>query len=102
MAKDSSLRITLRAYDHRLLDDAVAKIVATARRNEGKVVGPVPLPTKREVFTILRSPHVNKDSREQFERRTHKRIIIVYGDNAIKAIGETRISSSVNLEVKLN
>jgi small subunit ribosomal protein S10 len=71
----NKIRIKLRAYDHMVIDQSAMKIVETARKTGSTVIGPVPLPTKKEVFTILRSPHVNKDSREQFERRTHKRMI---------------------------
>ena len=75
MANQEMIRIRLKAYDHQLIDSSAAKIVETAKRNGAQVSGPIPLPTKKEVVTILRSPHVNKDSREQFERRTHKRLI---------------------------
>ena len=71
----NKIRIKLRAYDHVVIDQSAMKIVETAKKTGSTVIGPVPLPTKKEVFTILRSPHVNKDSREQFERRTHKRMI---------------------------
>jgi small subunit ribosomal protein S10 len=71
----NKIRIKLRAYDHMIIDQSAMKIVETAKKTGSTVIGPVPLPTKKEVFTILRSPHVNKDSREQFERRTHKRMI---------------------------
>jgi small subunit ribosomal protein S10 len=71
----NKIRIKLRAYDHMVIDQSAMKIVETAKKTGSTVIGPVPLPTKKEVFTILRSPHVNKDSREQFERRTHKRMI---------------------------
>ena len=69
------IRIRLKAYDHRLIDASAEKIVETAKRTGAQVSGPVPLPTEKNVYTILRSPHVNKDSREQFEMRTHKRLI---------------------------
>ncbi|MBR4944909.1 MAG: 30S ribosomal protein S10, partial [Peptococcaceae bacterium] len=72
MAKQK-IRIRLKAFDHKLLDQSAQKIVETAKKTGAKVSGPVPLPTEKNVFTILRSPHVNKDSREQFEMRTHKR-----------------------------
>ena len=75
MANQEMIRVRLKAYDHQLIDSSAAKIVDTAKRNGASVSGPIPLPTKKEVVTILRSPHVNKDSREQFERRTHKRLI---------------------------
>lgn len=74
MAK-KALRIKLVSYDHRLIDDAAKKIVEAAKNTGAKVSGPIPLPTEKEVFTIIRSPHKHKDSREQFERRTHKRLI---------------------------
>lgn len=69
------IRIRLKSYDHRLLDQSAKKIVDTALKTGSKVSGPIPLPTKKEIFTILRSVHINKTSREQFERRTHKRLI---------------------------
>ncbi len=69
------IRIRLKSYDHRLLDQSAVKIVETAKKTGAKISGPIPLPTEREIFTILRSVHVNKTSREQFERRTHKRLI---------------------------
>ena len=74
MAKEV-IKIRLKAYDHRLIDQSAKRIVDSVVKSGAKVNGPVPLPTKREIFTILRSPHVNKDSCEQFERRTHKRLI---------------------------
>lgn len=74
MAK-KSLRIKLISYDHRLLDESAIKIVEAAKKTGAVVSGPIPLPTEKEVFTIIRSPHKDKDSREQFERRTHKRLI---------------------------
>ena len=75
MAKERKLRIRLLSYDHRLLDESARKIVETAKRTGAQVSGPIPLPTEKEVFTVIRSPHKYKDSREQFERRTHKRLI---------------------------
>ena len=75
MASKKMIRIRLKAYDHQLIDKAAEKIVETAKRTEAKVSGPIPLPTKTEIVTILRAVHKYKDSREQFERRTHKRLI---------------------------
>ena len=72
------IRIKLKAYDHRLLDQAVGEIVETVRRTGAKVSGPVPLPTKREIYTVLRSPVIDKKSREQFDLSTHKRLIDIY------------------------
>ena len=69
------IRIRLKAFDHKLLDQSAEKIVDTAKRSGAKVSGPIPLPTEKNIYTILRAPHVNKDSREQFEMRTHKRLI---------------------------
>ncbi|HHW79399.1 MAG: 30S ribosomal protein S10 [Bacilli bacterium] len=69
------LRIKLISYDHRLLDESAKKIVEAAKKSGAKVSGPIPLPTEKEIFTVIRSPHKHKDSREQFERRTHKRLI---------------------------
>ena len=77
-----TMRITLKAYDHTLVDSSAKKIIETVRKNGSQVSGPVPLPTKKEVVTILRSPHKYKDSREQFEQRTHKRIIDVFTPSA--------------------
>ena len=81
MAKQK-IRIRLKAFDHKLLDQSAQKIVETAKKTGATVSGPIPLPTEKNVFTILRSPHVNKDSREQFEMRTHKRLIDITDHNA--------------------
>ena len=75
------MRITLKAYDHQLVDTSAAKIIETVKKNGSKVSGPVPLPTKKEVVTILRAVHKYKDSREQFEQRTHKRLIDIITPN---------------------
>ena len=77
MSKQQKIRIRLKAYDHKALDQSAVKIVETAKRTGASVSGPIPLPTEKQIYTILRSPHVNKDSREQFEMRTHKRLIDV-------------------------
>lgn len=79
---NEKIRIRLKSYDHRLLDLSAKKIVESVKRTGAKVNGPIPLPTEKEIFTILRSPHVNKDSREQFERRTHKRLIDIVNPTA--------------------
>ena len=75
IATSEKIRIRLKAYDHVVLDQSAEKIVDTAKKTGAKVSGPIPLPTQKEIVTILRSPHMNKDSREQFEMRTHKRVI---------------------------
>ena len=77
MSKQQKIRIRLKAYDHKALDQSAVKIVETAKRTGASVSGPIPLPTEKQIYTILRSPHVNKDSREQFEMRTHKRLVDV-------------------------
>ena len=97
------IRIRLKAYDHQLIDSSAAKIVETAKRNGAQVSGPIPLPTKKEVVTILRSPHVNKDSREQFERRTHKRLIDILNPNqkTVEALMSLDLTAGVEIEIKL-
>ncbi len=76
--KKNRIRVCLKAYDHKLIDVSAEKIVETAKRTDAKVAGPIPLPTKRRIYCVLRSPHVDKKSREHFEMRTHKRIIDIY------------------------
>ena len=102
MAKQK-IRIRLKAFDHKLLDQAAQKIVETAKKTGAKVSGPVPLPTEKNVFTILRSPHVNKDSREQFEMRTHKRLIDIFDHNqkTVEALMRLDLPSGVEIEIKL-
>lgn len=101
MAKDI-IKIRLKAYDHRLIDDAAKKIVESALKTGAVVQGPIPLPTEKEIFTVLRSPHVNKDSREQFERRTHKRLIEIVNPNAstIEALMHIDLPSGVDIVLK--
>ncbi len=82
MSKGNKMRIRLMSYDHKLLDTWAARIANNAKQTGSKVAGPIPLPTEKEVFTILRSVHINKTSREQFERRTHKRLIEIYNPTA--------------------
>ena len=102
MAKEI-VRIRLKAYDHQLIDQAAERIVETATRTGARVSGPVPLPTKREIVTILRSPHVNKDSREQFERRTHKRLIDILNPSqkALEALTSLELPAGVAIEIRL-
>ncbi|MGE5421881.1 MAG: 30S ribosomal protein S10 [Syntrophomonadaceae bacterium] len=103
MKGQQKVRIRLKAFDHKLLDQSAQKIVDTAKKNGSKVSGPVPLPTERSVYTILRSPHVNKDSREQFEMRTHKRLIDILDPNpkTIDALMHLDLPSGVDIEIKL-
>jgi small subunit ribosomal protein S10 len=96
------IRIKLRAYDHRLLDQSVKEIVEAARRTGARVSGPVPLPTKISKYTVLRSPHVDKKSREQFEIRTHKRLIDIYEptQQTMDALMKLEIAAGVDVEIK--
>lgn len=103
MAKQQKIRIRLKAYDHKALDQSAQRIVETAKRNGSLVSGPIPLPTEKSIFTILRSPHVNKDSREQFEMRTHKRLIDILEPNSktVDAITRLDLPAGVSIEIKL-
>lgn len=96
------IRIKLKAYDHKILDNAVTKIVETIKRTGGDIVGPVPLPTEIEKFTILRAVHKYKDSREQFERRTHKRLIDIKNPSkeTIDALAHVDLPSGVDIKIK--
>ena len=103
MATSEKIRIRLKAYDHVLIDQSAEKIVDTAKRTGAKVSGPIPLPTKREVVTIIRSPHKHKDSREQFEMRTHKRVIyILYPpQTTVDSLMKLELPAGVDIEIKL-
>ena len=96
------IRIRLKAYDHRILDKATSKIVETVKRSGGEISGPVPLPTEVEKFTILRAVHKYKDSREQFEKRTHKRLIDITNPSkeTIDALTHLEIPSGVDIQIK--
>jgi len=100
--KKQKIRLTLKSYDHQLLDKAVKQIVLTVKRTGSQLVGPVPLPNKSRCFTVLRSPHVNKKSREQFELVAHRRIldIISPSDQTMDALMKLNISSGVDVEIK--
>ncbi|MFT4579369.1 MAG: small subunit ribosomal protein S10 [Nitrospinales bacterium] len=100
---DQKIRIKLKAYDHKLLDWSVAEIVETTKRTGAKVVGPIPLPTVRNRWTVLRSPHVDKKSREQFEIRTHKRMmeILEPTPQTVDALMKLDLSGGVDIEIKL-
>lgn len=97
------MRITLKAYDHKLVDQSAKKIVETAKNSGSEVSGPVPLPTKKEVVTILRAVHKYKDSREQFEQRTHKRLIDITSATAktTDALTKLDLPAGVDIEIKL-
>ena len=100
--KANRLRIKLKAYDHKLLDESAKAIVDTLTRDGASFSGPIPLPTEKEIITILRSPHVNKDSREQFEQRTHKRIIDVYtpSQKTVNDMSTLDMPAGVSIEIK--
>jgi small subunit ribosomal protein S10 len=103
VAASEKIRIRLKSYDHTLVDQAAEKIVECAKRNGATVSGPIPLPTEREIVTILRAVHKYKDAREQFELRTHKRLIDVIkpSKKAIEAITTLELPAGVEIEVKL-
>ncbi len=101
MAGDQKIRIKLKAYDHRMLDMSTSEIVAAAQRTGARVSGPIPLPTKRSVYTVLRSPHVDKKSREQFEIRTHKRMIDIINPTAQTVDALMRLDLPAGVDVKI-
>ena len=97
------IRITLKAFDHNLIDQSAVRIVETAKEAGAKVSGPIPMPTEKEVVTILRSPHKHKDSREQFEIRTHKRLIDIYNPSSktVDSLMKIDLPSGVDIKIKL-
>ena len=103
MAKVKKIRVRLQAYDHKILDMSVSKIVNAITKTNATVVGPIPLPTEKQVYTILRAVHRYKDSREQFEIRTHKRIIDILNPNSdtIDALRRLDLPSGVDIDIKL-
>ena len=103
MAQKEMIRIRLKAYDHELIDQSAEKIVEAAKRTGAKVSGPIPLPTEREIITILRAVHKYKDSREQFERRTHKRLIDILNpaQKTVESLMSLDLPAGVDIEIKL-
>lgn len=103
MAVQEKIRIKLRSYEHTLVDQAAAKVVEVAKRNGAEVSGPIPLPTEKEVVTILRAVHMYKDSREQFEQRTHKRLIEIKkpSQKVVEALMSTELPAGVDIDIKL-
>ena len=97
------IRIRLQAYDHKILDKSTIEIVNTAKRTGAQIKGQIPLPTKKEIFTVLRSPHIDKKSREQFETRTHKRLIDILEPTpqTIEALMKLDLASGVDVEIKI-
>ena len=103
MAKSKKIRVRLKAYDHKILDLSVEKIVSAANNSGAKVVGPIPLPTEKQVYTILRAVHKYKDAREQFEIRTHKRLLDIVNPTAktMDVLTNLVLPSGVDIEIKL-
>ena len=101
---NQKIRIKLKAYEHNLIDQSSERIVETAKRTGAKVSGPIPLPTEKEIVTILRAPHKDKDSREQFEMRTLKRLIDIHNPNprTVDAMMKLDLPAGVEIEIKLN
>jgi small subunit ribosomal protein S10 len=102
--QNQKIRIRLKAFDHRLIDQSTAEIVDTAKRTGAQVRGPIPLPTNRERFTILISPHVNKDARDQYEIRTHKRVldIVEPTEKTVDALMKLDLAAGVDVQIKLD
>ena len=102
MSNTTKVRINLKAFDHRILDQACGKIIETVKRTGGEVSGPVPLPTEKQIYTVLRAVHKYKDSREQFEKRTHKRLIDIINPSkeTIDALAHLDIPSGVDIKIK--
>ena len=103
MVGNQNIRIRLKAYDHRVLDQSTLEIVNTAKRTGAQVRGPIPLPTRIEKYTVLRSPHIDKKSREQFEIRTHKRVLDILDPTpeTVDALMKLDLASGVDVEIKL-
>lgn len=102
--KAQTIRIRLKAFDHRLIDRSATEIVETAKRTGARVHGPIPLPTKKERYTVLISPHVNKDARDQYEIRTHKRLmdIVEPTDKTVDALMKLDLAAGVDVQIKLS
>ena len=103
MANAQKIRIRLKAYDHELIDQSAEKIIETAKRNGAKVSGPIPLPTEKQIVTILRAVHKYKDSREQFEQRTHKRLIDIIAptNKTVDALQRLEMPAGVYIDIKM-
>ena len=100
---NKNIRIRLKSFDHKLIDRSTLEIVETARRTGAQVVGPIPLPTKKERFTVLISPHVNKDARDQYELRTHKRLLDIVDptEKTVDALMKLDLAAGVEVQIKL-
>ena len=104
MANTQSIRIRLKSFDHKLIDSSTAEIVETVKRTGSVISGPIPLPTSRERFTLLISPHVNKDARDQYELTTHKRVMDILNpnDKTVDALMKLELPAGVDVQIKLN
>ena len=104
MSSNQRIRIRLKAFDHKLIDQSAREIVETAKRTGAHVLGPIPLPTKKERFTVLISPHVNKDARDQYELRTHKRLMDIVDptDKTVDALMKLDLAAGVDVQIKLS
>ena len=103
MSLNQEIKISLQAFDHRLLDSATREIIATVKRTGARVIGAIPMPTRIEKFTVNRSPHVDKKSREQFEIRTHKRLVIIMPTpQTIEALGKLELAAGVDVQIKVS
>jgi small subunit ribosomal protein S10 len=104
MQTNQRIRIRLKAFDHRLIDRSAREIVETAKRTGARVNGPIPLPSKKEHYTVLISPHVNKDARDQYELRTHKRLMDIMDptDKTVDALMKLDLAAGVDVQIKLN
>ena len=104
MADTQSIRIRLKSFDHKLIDTSTAEIVETVKRTGSKISGPIPLPTSKERFTVLISPHVNKDARDQYELTTHKRVMDLLNpnDKTVDALMKLELPAGVDVQIKLN
>ena len=104
LTASQTIRIRLKAFDHRLIDMSTLEIVETAKRTGARVKGPIPLPTKKERYTLLTSPHVDKDARDQYEIRTHKRLMEIVDptDKTVDALMKLDLAAGVDVQIKLN
>ena len=103
MASDQNIRIRLKSFDHRLIDQSTREIVETAKRTGAQIRGPIPLPTRHERYTVLISPHVNKDARDQYELRTHKRLVIIVSptEKTVDALMKLDLAAGVDVQISL-
>ncbi len=103
-SQNQTIRIRLKSFDHRLIDRSTKEILDTAKRTGARVLGPIPLPTKQERFTVLTSPHVNKDARDQYEIRTHKRLMDIVDptEKTVDALMKLDLAAGVDVQIKLN